>query len=340
MNLFGKNYKRIELMKKIGREDQIAGIRDYKLHGGRGDNVRILEVKTGGGLSFQVCPDKCLDIYHAEYKGKTISVHSCSGMAHPAYFDKDGLEWVNTFEGGLLATCGLHNTGGPSSFGGKQYGLHGGIHTTPSEITNYTEEWEGQEYVMKIHGKMREGALHSSNLVLYRTISTKMGSNSFIIEDTLENQGFVKEPYLILYHCNLGFPLVDEGTKIEIDAEKTTPRTEDARKGFDRWNVYEAPSDAEPEQVFFHEGVKKDETGLASARITNKEGLSVRIRYSGETLPVLVEWKDFASGLYALGIEPSNSKLEGMQKAYDDKTICYIEPFEKVCFMLEFTVSD
>ena len=50
--------------------------------------------------------------------------------------------------------------------------------------------------------------------------------------------------------------------------------------------------------------------------------------YSGETLPYFVEWKSMASGDYALGLEPSTTRLG------DDFEFCTLKAQKKVLFNL------
>ena len=46
--------------------------------------------------------------------------------------------------------------------------------------------------------------------------------------------------------------------------------------------------------------------------LVNKNlGRKFTLSWSGDTLPQFVEWKSMASGDYALGLEPSTTKLDG-----------------------------
>ena len=71
----------------------------------------------------------------------------------------------------------------------------------------------------------KPGRLHSlaENLVLRRCISTNLGSNRIRIEDIITNEGFDPAPHMLLYHFNLGFPLVSENTHLHLYAEETLP---------------------------------------------------------------------------------------------------------------------
>ena len=53
---------------------------------------------------------------------------------------------------------------------------------------------------------------------------------SVTLEDTLVNEGYKDEEYCLLYHINVGYPMLDDGAKIVADVESYTPRTAWAEK--------------------------------------------------------------------------------------------------------------
>ena len=50
--------------------------------------------------------------------------------------------------------------------------------------------------------------LFGENLLLTRTISTRLGANQFTLKDVVRNEGYRSTPHIMLYHCNFGFPVV------------------------------------------------------------------------------------------------------------------------------------
>ena len=119
----------------IGREQQIFGVEEHRLVGGRGDGMRVYQVTTGGGLMLTVEADRCLDISRVSYRGVNLGYFSCSGYVAPAYFDKNGMGFLDSFTGGFLTTCGLTHFGSPSVDDGEELGLHGPIGGTPADDT-------------------------------------------------------------------------------------------------------------------------------------------------------------------------------------------------------------
>ena len=103
-----------ELTRYIGSMDQIAGIKSFESQDGVERGGRVLEVWTGSGLRFHVLSDRALDISSCEYKGTSLAWRSSVGDAYPTYYDASGSEWLRSFQGGLLVTCGLDTFGPPN----------------------------------------------------------------------------------------------------------------------------------------------------------------------------------------------------------------------------------
>ena len=71
-----------------------------------------------------------------------------------------------------------------------------------------------------------------------------------VIDDTLENLATRPADIAILYHCNLGYPFLDEGVRFYKSGGTVTPRNADAEAGLATYDVMTAPQDNVPEQVF------------------------------------------------------------------------------------------
>ena len=53
-----------------GHESQLFGVEEYRLAGGKGDGMRLLQVKNGLGLEFTVSADRCADISRLHFRGE------------------------------------------------------------------------------------------------------------------------------------------------------------------------------------------------------------------------------------------------------------------------------
>ena len=212
----GKTWTKEALRGYLSDESSVAGAFPFIYDDGKAAGVRGVQVHNGGGLDFQVIPGRSMDIFACRYRGIPLQFTSPTGMTNPGYYEEPGLNWLRTFFGGLLSTCGITASGAPSEDQGKQFGLHGRIGNAGAEDVSITQKWIGDEYVITISGRMREAFVMGENLTLTRIITTNLGSKKITIEDFIENKGFDVEPLMMLYHFNFGFPLLSETARIRI----------------------------------------------------------------------------------------------------------------------------
>ncbi|MCD8215117.1 MAG: aldose 1-epimerase family protein [Clostridiales bacterium] len=326
-----------ELLKKVGSMQQLAYVRPFTYDEGRSEGMKAFNIKNGA-LSFQVLADKCLDVGELSYEGINMSFLSKPGLQGRNHYDTNGEEALRSIMGGLFFTAGLENICAPCTDGGKDYPMHGRIRTTPAEHISSDALWEGEDYILRVSGEMREAELFGENMILRRTVETKYGEKTITVRDEIENQAYRPEPLMILYHINIGYPLLDEGTEILIPTKKVTPRDEASRGKEARWNRMDAPKDNEPEYVFIHEPVIGKDGNVSLCVLNRRPELGLKITYSTKYLPRLMEWKSTASGDYVLGLEPSNSSVYGRPYHSERGDIHRLAPFEKETNILKFTV--
>ena len=339
--LFNRNWKRQELLQYVGDINQIAGIKPVEASEGTERDSRILQAYTGSGLTFDVVADRALDIAACRYKGVPLAWLSPVGVVHPAYSEPEGLGWLRSFGGGLLTTCGLDHFGPPCNDNGQPLGLHGRISNLPAYGVNYQTSWVDDNYKMQISGQVRQTSVFGENLLLKRCITTHLGSGKIRIEDEIINEGFEPQPHMILYHFNLGFPLIGPDTHLRLDAEETTPRDADAAPGLEQWSSLQRPTAGYREQVFRHKPVA-DSNGLAHVAVENPVlGLGVHFSFNLDVLPYLVQWKMMGQGTYVLGIEPANcGVLQGRAVAREENQLPYLDAGESRRYVLELEVRE
>lgn len=328
-----------ELFKKVGSLQQVAYVRPFVYKEGRSEQMNAYEVKSGD-ITFHVMADKCMDISDLSYKGMNMTFMAKGGLEGRNPYDTNGLEAQRSIMGGLFFTCGLENVCAPCTVDGKDYPMHGRMRTTPAEFAGADAHFEDNDYVIRLSGEMREAELFGENMVLRRSIETKLGTNSIVITDEIENQSFRKEPLMLLYHCNSGYPFLDESVELVLPTRKVTGREEFSEQHRDRWNHFESPVDNEPEYVFLH-----DMAGTADGRsialvINHNRNVALRLEFTQRFLPYFMEWKSIGSGDYVLGLEPSNSIVYGKQYNIEHNLVHYLEPFQKETNRLVFSVLE
>ena len=95
----GRATTRRELMRRVGRLDQIAGVRLVTLGDGIERGVRVLEFRTGTGYAFEVLVDRSMDVGRCELNGRALAWLSPTGVVGPWFTEPMGV-------GGLK--CGAH----------------------------------------------------------------------------------------------------------------------------------------------------------------------------------------------------------------------------------------
>jgi len=104
----------------------------------------------------------------------------------------------------------------------------------------------------------------------------------------------------------------------------------------DRQLDFDRPIPCEEERVFFQK--MHDEFW---ARLENPEiGVNMTISWSGDTLPILTEWRSMAAGDYALGLEPTNSYIMGRHDERENGTLKSLKPFEHVTNMVRIRFAE
>lgn len=298
-------------MKRMGDISQLAGAKSYELTHGRAKGVRAVDIKTGTGLEFTVLPDRALDIAWACYRGVPLSYISKTGVVSPVYYEPIGLNWLRSFFAGLLTTCGLSNVGGPCEvadplFGSQQHGLHGRISNIPASNVAVSEKWRENEFQISVTGRVTQAMFFGENLILERTISTALGSNKILIHDTIENAGFSPQPVMILYHINLGYPLLDETSRFICSSKTITPGNDLSKIHLSKYSTFAPPAPDFREHLFFHQP-NADAAGFACAALINDElELGLYIKFNVNQLGRLIQWKMLGESEYVLGIEPAN----------------------------------
>jgi hypothetical protein len=224
---------------------------------------------------------------------------------------------------------------------GEHFGLHGRASYLPASNVAYDACWEGDEYRLTISGKIRETRLLGENVVVRRTIQTSLGSNTIFLTDEIENEGFAATPFMMLYHINAGFPVLDEASVLHIDSE-IIPRDADAQAGLEVALQGAAPTPNFREQVHQHV-VKPDGTGWATAALVNPsfgdgESIGLQVRYRAAELPYFWQWRMVGEGAYVMGLEPANCHVMGRGEERRQGRLPMLGAGEKRTHQLEISV--
>ena len=301
------------MIKQISNIQEVAYIREYKFTAGKEKDVEVIEI-FNGILRILLNKSKALDILQLFYKGKNMSLITKNGISN-----SNG-PFIDRFEGGMLYTVGFDSAGGREGFE-----IHGSFHNLTPTITK--KEISDRNIVIEAY--IEDTKLFGKHLVLKRRYTLGLNDNFLLLEDVLINKDTKPENYCILYHNNLGYPMLDENDEIIINNNLLIPRTKYAKETIKTWNIMGKAMDEVEETCYFIDVID------GKAVLNNhKENIQFVLEYSKDTLPEFVLWKQTKSGDFALGFEPSTTKLDDMFR-YSS-----IKPNEKIKFKLKYTFDD
>lgn len=334
---------------KISNSAQLGGIELSTLDNEHGHGCRIAWVNTGSGLRFKLVLDRGMDIAEAFFNQHSLTWISHLGVTAPNPTTTCGINWLNSFGGGLLTTSGLTHIGPPEQDEDGERGLHDRIDNIPANLIAIQQPDLRAEYPeMSITAKVLQSrSVIGPHLELKRTISAKLGQSVFKIRDEVTNLGNMTAPHMLLYHFNFGWPLVDEGTDIIWKGKWQSRGGEQNDFIFNENNYPNLKKCQAPikehlgsgESVGFVE-LEADDMGMCECGLNNKNlGLKVFLRFSQKQLPYLTNWQHFGKNEYVTGVEPGTHPPIGRKAASENGTLIYIQPNETKFYEIEIEAS-
>lgn len=316
----------------VGDVSSIYGVKKYCLLEGKSKGMEFFHVKNGLGLELDISLDRNADISSLSYKGVNLSFSSCCGNVSPFYFNKNKNEFLKSFNAGFLTTCGLTYFGSPCVDDNEELGLHGTIANTPVSSSSY----ELNEKGILIKTTTMDENIFSSKLSLNRSISISNSSNVFYLNDLVSNNGDQITPLMILYHMNIGYPLLDENALLYINYEYIKARNEHSKVNISNFDKMSKPI-RNFEEMCYYFSMKE----VPFATVFNpKLNIGLIISYDKKNLDSFTEWKMMGYRDYVLGLEPGNAYPDGRSKTRENKTLKFINPNESKSFSIKVKVFE
>jgi hypothetical protein len=318
VHLWGRQWTRSELLARVGRLEQVAGMQLTEGGDGAERGVRMLRCSTGAGFGFEILVDRGFDIGRAWADNRPLAWWSPAGLIGPWYCEPGGIGWFRGFPGGLVSTCGLDHTllGGTDDASvfnyphraTETYGLHGRYTGLPARLAGYGASWQGDDCVLWAEGEVTQAALFGEQLQLTRRVEADLGGTSLRITDTVTNTGPTACPHMMLYHCNVGFPVVDDGAELVYPAGTGRCVSAASSPGY---TTLTGPRPDFVEECYEHD-MAPGPDGYASAAVVNRAaGLGVWQRYQPSVLPHHITWRQLGTGSYVVAMEPSTNRDAG-----------------------------
>lgn len=328
--------ERMKSKSYMGNNYQVGGTRHYRLCGGKADGTRCIDVKTGSGFEYTVVCDRGMDISLASFAGTNLVYLTQNMESHPSFYDPAGDEWLKTFSGGLLTTCGPTNIGNPCEDAGESLGQHGVWSALPAyQVCDLTDYEEG---TIEIRGKLFDGETFGHQIAIDRRITSEFGKSYVVIDDVIRNEGGAKVPLNVLYHINFGFPFLDETVEIHIPSTKCVGYDAYSTERISENTRMQPPSGDSVEKNYLHSFEGKEKV---TAWVHNKnigDGLLVYITFDPKLLPYVTQWIYENVREYVLAIEPANVPCMTRKELREKNMLPMINPGESVQFKVEIGV--
>ncbi len=290
----------------IGNPLQIRGAEQYTLQDGAGNGMRFLCVRNGRGLEAWISLDRCADLSRVTFCGDNMGYFAPCGYVAPPYYDGVGAGFLKSFTAGFVTTCGLTAVGSPCVDDGEELPLHGTIANTPARLLAAEENENG----LTVRAEVIDARLFGRKLRLLREYRFSYTDDRIVMTDTVTNLADTTSPYMVLYHCNMGYPLLDEHSIVRVPNSGVTPRDDHAAAFIDTALTMEAPQSGYQECCYYYDAKAQD--GIAHAGIYSPTiDKGVVLSYDKEQLPCFVEWKMMGKTDYVLGLEPGNCTPDG-----------------------------
>ena len=284
------------------------GYQRVRLADGLSEGVELLLIETDQ-VRAAICPTRGMSLWKANINGLNCGWNSAvEGPVHPNYVavhEGNGLGWLSGFDE-LLVRCGLQSFGAPDFDDNGQllYPLHGRIGNLPAR--NVDIRIDNEHSLLEVSGEVLEVRFLQFNLRLKAKYVFAIGTPTIAIHDTVTNHSGTATTAQMLYHVNVGRPLLEEGSKAYVGAKKAVARNAHAATDVSSWDTYLAPKAGYEEQVYFFAG-ESDDQGWAKAMLSNKSGdKGFAVHYQTDTLPFFTQWKNTVaeSDGYVTGLEP------------------------------------
>lgn len=307
----------------VGHHNQTRGAERYKLQGGKGDGMEFLYVRNGQGLELWISLDRCGDMTRVVYNGKNMGYLSPCGHVSSAHYQRAGSGFLKSFSAGFFTTCGFENVGGGCVDEGEEVALHGTIGNTPAELLSIDET----EDELKIKLAVRDSVIFTTRYLLERTYIVSYKENVFSVNDTVTNEGEYPQHFYLLYHCNMGYPLLSENSIFRAPHEKIWANTDIAKDNIDTALELTPPRQGYKERCYLFDPKVNEKDGLVHTGIWGTDAeVGVVFKYKKEELPCLTEWKQMGRRDYVLGIEPGNSYPCPRSKKREKGELNFLQP--------------
>ncbi|MFZ4731797.1 MAG: DUF4432 family protein [Pirellulales bacterium] len=292
---------------KVGR----LQVRTIRIRGGRADGMLVVELIAADTRAL-VLPERGLGIWKVWNGPTEIGWQSpVAGPVHPRFVplaEASGLGWLDGFDE-LVARCGLVSNGAPDfdATGRLLHPLHGRIANLPAHAVEVVID--DQAGTVELAGAVDETRFHFHALRLATRIVVHADRPLVTWTDEVTNMSDRPASIQMLYHVNLGPPLLGAGAELLAAIDEVAPRDGAAVSDITTWQRFDGPRPGRPEEAHFAR-IRADDAGTAEALLMAPGGREgARLAWWAESLPCFTLWKNQTGSAdgYVTGLEPATN---------------------------------
>jgi len=313
-----------------------CGARLIKLSDGPARGVRLLELRSGGGLEAEIIVDRGFDIGRLSMNSLPVSWHSPNGYRAPSLIDSHADRGMGFLRGisGFLSTCGFDHVRMPETetqtlssvfpLNEIDFPLHGDGAHQPAKLVGYGLAEHVDDPYVWCKGEITQSITQRYALRLTREIRMPIGGRELSIEDQIENIGPFPTTHMMLYHFNLGYPFIAKGCEISVPNSRCIWQSEQ----HDPFDVISEPTQQQSCLLSIHKLSERSRTAICT--VQNKHlGLKMEMEFSRENLPYVQILRMPGEGMYGIAVEPCTNGQRTRKQVRDAGEMQTLVPGER-----------
>ena len=161
-----------------------------------------------------------------------------------------------------------------------------------------------------------------------------------MLKDIVTNHNSNPQKTMLLYHINVGYPILDANSRLIANTKEVVPQSDWAKAEMDSVFVCEEPVAGKTEHCYAHDFYTNDEGIVKVAFVNDELELGLALEYKKSELPYFNQWKMLNTREYVVGLEPGNCLPVGIMKAEKNNMVETILPGEKKTYEIVFKILD
>lgn len=309
-----------------------------KLLSGKSAGVEVCVIDTGTAEVI-VLPSRGMAVWQIRTGDIDFGWRSpIDGPVNPSLVpihDPDGLGWLEGFDE-LVVRCGLESNGAPEqdAAGSLRYPLHGRIGNLPA--TSLAVEVNVATGQLALVGDCIESKLFFKRLRLRSRIAVTAQSAEVHLLDEVTNELSSPATAQMLYHINVGAPILGDGATVVAPIARLAPKNELSAGEIDQWNQMPGPQSGYAERVYFAQLSAADD-GKTAAMLRSADGATgLGVSFDISTLPYFILWKNTAADAdgYVVGLEPATNFPNARSSEAAQNRVVRLQPSQSIQFQV------